>query len=78
MTIYFITAHPDQVENYFVKNNITDHVQILKCDVTAIKTAARADPTLYLLKQGTILNKWSYADFESAIGEINGLPVQAQ
>ncbi|HMH35146.1 MAG TPA: BT_3928 family protein [Puia sp.] len=76
MTIYFITAHTDQVENYFVKNNITDHVQILKCDVTAIKTAARADPTLYLLKQGTILNKWSHADFESAIGEINSLPVQ--
>ena len=74
MTVFFITAHPDQVENYFVKNEIATHLQILKCDVTAIKTAARATPTLYLLKKGIILNKWSYANFENAISEISILP----
>ena len=74
MTIFFITAHPDQVENYFIKNEIATHLQILKCDVTAIKTAARATPTLFLLKKGVILKKWSYADFESAIPEIGILP----
>jgi hypothetical protein len=74
MTIFFVTAHPDQVENYFIKNDIRTNLQILKCDVTAIKTASRATPTLYLLKKGIILNKWSYADFENAIPEINALP----
>ncbi len=43
----------------------------LRCDATAIKTAARTNPTLYLVKKGTIVQKWSYADFEQAIRLLN-------
>ena len=43
------------------------------CDATAVKTAARANPTLYLLKRDTIVNKWSYADLEVAIKYIRAL-----
>ncbi len=50
--------------------------QILKCDFTAIRTAARANPTLYLLKNGTIEGKWSYADFDKAYKTIQQIPVQ--
>jgi hypothetical protein len=39
----------------------------LRCDATAIKTAARTNPTLYLVKKGTIVNKWGYVDFEAAL-----------
>lgn len=39
----------------------------LRCDVTAIKTAARANPTLYLLRGDEIMQKWGYADFNKAI-----------
>ncbi len=39
----------------------------LRCDPVAIKTAARTNPTLYLIKKGTILQKWSYADLEKAL-----------
>lgn len=39
----------------------------LLCDATAIKTAARAKPTLFLLNKGVIVNKWSYADFDQAL-----------
>jgi len=46
----------------------------LLCDATAIKTAARANPTLYLLKQGIIINKWSYADLDRALLQIQQLP----
>ncbi|HSZ32673.1 MAG TPA: BT_3928 family protein [Puia sp.] len=42
-------------------------ISVFGCDATAVKTAARADPTFYLLKKGTILNKWSYASLELAI-----------
>ena len=49
---------------------------MLKCDATAIKTAARANPTLYLLKRGTVLNKWSYADLDAALPVVNELPEQ--
>ena len=45
----------------------------LRCDATAIKTAARTNPTLYLVRKGTIVKKWGYADFEQAIRFINKL-----
>jgi len=45
----------------------------LRCDVTAIKTAARANPTLYLLNAGTIVDKWGYADFELALTKLREL-----
>lgn len=45
----------------------------LQCDVVAIKTAARANPTLMLVKKGTILGKWSYYDLELALKKINQL-----
>ena len=49
----------------------------LRCDATAIKTAARANPALFLVKKGTIINKWSYADLENALLVINHLPGNA-
>ena len=72
--LYFITGNYDNVVDWTRKAGISDGVSILKCDATAIKTAARANPTLYLLKKGTILQKWSYADFELALPSINELP----
>jgi hypothetical protein len=45
----------------------------LRCDATTIKTAARTDPALFLIKKGTILNKWSYADFDKALPVVNNL-----
>jgi uncharacterized membrane protein YphA (DoxX/SURF4 family) len=45
----------------------------LRCDATAIKTAARANPVLFLVRKGTILNKWSYADMDGALKTIQQL-----
>ncbi|HVU57542.1 MAG TPA: BT_3928 family protein [Puia sp.] len=72
--LYFITGNYDNVADWTRKAGIRDGVIILKCDATAIKTAARANPTLYLLKKGTILKKWSYADLGLALPNINELP----
>jgi uncharacterized membrane protein YphA (DoxX/SURF4 family) len=74
--ICFITGDYDNVVAWTEKAGITKEVTVLKCDATAIKTAARANPTLYLLKGGTILKKWSYADLGSALPEVNALPEQ--
>jgi uncharacterized membrane protein YphA (DoxX/SURF4 family) len=63
--LFIITT---SIEEYF-KMKSTD-LPVFKCDFTAIRTAARANPTLYLLKNGTVENKWSYADFEKASSEI--------
>jgi uncharacterized membrane protein YphA (DoxX/SURF4 family) len=74
--VYFVTSDTEGAEDYLNKNNLSQDIPLFKCDATAIKTAARADPTLFLLRQGTIMGKWSAADFENAIKEISRLPGQ--
>jgi uncharacterized membrane protein YphA (DoxX/SURF4 family) len=49
------------------------HFTPLMCDATAIKTAARTNPALYLLKKGVIIDKWSYADLDRAMLTIQQL-----
>lgn len=72
--VYFITGDYDNVAAWADKAGIGPEITILKCDATAIKTAARANPTLYLLKKGVVLHKWSYADLELALPDLNALP----
>jgi uncharacterized membrane protein YphA (DoxX/SURF4 family) len=72
--VFLITAEYDNAVNWVGQQGLTEQLTVLKCDATAIKTAARADPTLYLIKTGNILQKWSYADFKTAIPAINELP----
>jgi uncharacterized membrane protein YphA (DoxX/SURF4 family) len=74
--VFFITGDYDHMVSWVGQQGLTADVTVLKCDATAIKTAARANPTLYLIKGGTILKKWSYADFERALPEVNALPEQ--
>jgi uncharacterized membrane protein YphA (DoxX/SURF4 family) len=74
--IFFITGDYDNLISNVRQMGIAAFVTVLKCDATAIKTAARANPTLYLLKGGNILRKWSYADYEAAIPFVNELPLQ--
>jgi uncharacterized membrane protein YphA (DoxX/SURF4 family) len=74
--VYFISSDYENVGNWLHKLGLDHETCLLKCDATALKTAARVDPTLYLLKRGTILEKWSHADFDQAILEMNALPVQ--
>ena len=76
MPVYFITNDYEGVQAWVDRQGLGQDITLLKCDFTAIKTAARANPTLYLLKRGIILHKWSYADLESALPEINALPEQ--
>ncbi len=49
--LYFITNDFNNIANWTEKAAI-NNVTVLKCDYVAIKTAARADPTLYVLQQG--------------------------
>ena len=70
INLFVITNNASGINAYF---NATPGVTFLKCDVVPIKTAARTNPTLYLLKNGTILNKWSYADWDDAAKEIQAL-----
>ncbi len=74
--VFLITGDYDNLMERIHHMGIAADVTVLKCDATAIKTAARANPMLYLLKGGTILAKWSYADYGKAISAVNELPGQ--
>lgn len=66
--VFIITNNTDENSRYF---NSLSSLTWLKCDVVPVKTAARANPTLYLLSSGTIVNKWGYADFDEAMKTLN-------
>ncbi len=74
--VVLVTSNRPEAETWISANNLP--IPLFGCDATAVKTAARADPTLYLLKKATILNKWSYASFEMAIPNIAELPLQKE
>ncbi|HEX3024550.1 MAG TPA: BT_3928 family protein, partial [Chitinophagaceae bacterium] len=56
--VYLITAEAGKATELF-KN-----VPVFKCDATVIKTAARANPTYFIMKQALILNKLGFADIK--------------
>jgi uncharacterized membrane protein YphA (DoxX/SURF4 family) len=72
--VYAITTQWDEAKKNFAATAFKD-IPVFKCDYTAIRTAARANPTLYLLNEGTILGKWSYHNTGNAIKKIKSLVV---
>lgn len=70
-------AHNKKHPVYIVSNtseNVSKHInemgwpyQVLKLDFTAFRTAARANPTLYHLNNGTVVNKWTGAESAKAL-----------
>ncbi|MFI5185614.1 MAG: BT_3928 family protein [Chitinophagales bacterium] len=63
--VYIVTASVHEAVMTLQKTPFSG-IQVLECDFTAIRTAARTNPCLYLLKQGTVVNKWSYKRIKSA------------
>ena len=76
LPLILITGDYDGVVDWVGRQGIAGDVTILKCDATAIKTAARADAVLYLIKGSDILKKWSYADFDKALPSVAELSNQ--
>jgi uncharacterized membrane protein YphA (DoxX/SURF4 family) len=70
---YLVTSLP--IEALYAEHSpkIFSQLLPLRCDPVAIKTAARANPTLYLIKHGTIYGKWSYADLEKALVAVSAI-----
>jgi hypothetical protein len=62
--LYLITNTREVINEFNVATK--DTVITFMCDAVAIKTASRANRTLYLLKDGIIKNKWAAADFDEA------------
>ena len=61
---FVVTSQSKKMDSLFNKGRDRLNVEILTCDATAIKTAARANPTLYLMKGPIVQMKLSWVDFK--------------
>lgn len=59
-----VTSVPDIAKDFLASDIILGQMQLITCDVTAIKTAARAVPTLYKMNGPVVEGKWSAANFD--------------
>lgn len=65
MPLWVVTSDYEGANHYF--NELHEfHAIIYTCDATAIKTAARANPTLYKMKGPVVSGKYSWADLSKA------------
>ncbi|MES1222077.1 MAG: BT_3928 family protein [Bacteroidota bacterium] len=72
--VYIITTQLSEANKNFAGTELAG-IPVFKCDYTAVRTAARTNPCLFLLKEGTILGKWSYHQTGSAIKKLQSLVV---
>jgi len=67
--VYMATSDVEKLKTRALKAGW--NYSIFKIDFTAFRTAARANPTIYLLNKGSIIHKWSLADRDDAINYLN-------
>jgi uncharacterized membrane protein YphA (DoxX/SURF4 family) len=73
--VYAVTNRFDEAVNNFTSASLND-VQVFKCDNTAIRTAARTNPTVYLLKEGTVVDKQGDERMGEILKKVEGLSAQ--
>jgi uncharacterized membrane protein YphA (DoxX/SURF4 family) len=69
---WLVTTQPASVPGA-IRNTAFNNIPVFSCDYTAIRTAARTNPCLYLLQNGTVLGKWPRSKFEEAAAFIESL-----
>jgi hypothetical protein len=77
ISVYLVTTQPGQAAAAFAGTSFAG-MPVLKCDYTAIRTAARTNPCLMLLEKGTILGKWSAKKFGNVLAELKKQNVAPQ
>ena len=66
--IYIVTSGREKVHEFFNVRNAYN-IPVLISDATAIKTAARANPTLFVMMGPVVQGKFSWADLGKAVKE---------
>jgi uncharacterized membrane protein YphA (DoxX/SURF4 family) len=62
-----VVASQATVAQEFFNEANNFNVPVFSCDVTALKTAARTDPSIYLMNGPNVENKWGWADFDKVM-----------
>ena len=68
--LYIVTAAPINEVSETLNNNALPGIQVFNSDNTVVRTAARTNPTLYLLSHGTITSKYGYLDINNAAEDL--------
>ncbi len=72
---FMITAETGKAATA-IKGNGFDDMQIFKCDYKAIQTAARTNPCIYLIQNGTVVSKYSGAQLSNMQDDMEKIAVQ--
>jgi uncharacterized membrane protein YphA (DoxX/SURF4 family) len=64
--LFIVASQATEAQQFFNKKN-NYNLPVLSLDATALKTAARTNPELYLMNGPVVENKWGWADFEKVI-----------
>jgi len=73
LPVYIISSTAIPVKQHIAGTAFGD-LEVLSGDRVMIRMAARTNPTLYLLKKGTVEGKWSYKNFDDALKVVQVLP----
>lgn len=71
--LFVVTADMQNAKKIF--GNLA-FVNLLQCDGTVIKTAARVNPTFFIIKGATVIQKIGGYDLDKVLPVIEGLPLQ--
>jgi len=72
---YLVTTNTDAAKKETGETAFND-IPLFKCDFTAIRTAARTNPCLYLLQEGVIAGKWSGKRLKDIRRELDSIAPQ--
>ncbi len=75
--VYAISTNIAETASRFAPTGFAG-IPLFTCDYTAIRTAARTSPAFYLLKEGTIMGKWSRHTLEGLSELLAGIPARDQ
>ena len=69
--LYIIAAQEGTAQEAMKRAGVD--APVFRGDAVAIKTAARGNPVIFLMKGGTVMGKWAYADFDQIKSRIEQL-----
>lgn len=75
--VFAITRQLEEAQQQLGATPFKD-MTIFKCDFTAIRTAARSNPAIYLLENGTVKNKQSYRKMDEITNDLKSIAIQPQ
>lgn len=70
--VYIATSSYAELKQQLTAEGL-QHIPVFNFDNTAFRTAARTNPALYVLNEGTIVNKWSGRRMQDATGVLQPL-----